>query len=313
MKTVFDVHQIESPSSIALGCFDGIHPGHRAVLEQALAGKRDGLSPGVFTFGTPERMLPPVKHADELMSLRMKQNMLETMGFDWLTVAAFEPLRNLSPEEFVRDILRNVLNAKRVCCGFNYRFGKNGIGDATLLRSLGETYGIEVCVSDAVEIAGAPVSSTRIRQAIAAGDMEQAEMLLGQPFTIDFVVVHGRQLGRKLGTPTINQEFPAQFVLPRFGVYASCATVDGVRYPAVTNAGMKPTVLAERPLAETFLDGFSGDLYGKNVEVEFLQFMRPEQKFDSIAELQKQILLDAKRAGEILNARESAEKNKNIL
>jgi len=145
-----------------------------------------------------------------------------------------------------------------------------------------------------------PVSSSRIRVAMMEGEMEQAAKLLGRPFTIDFPVVHGRRLGRMLGTPTINQPFPPDFVLPKFGVYASFAEVDGKRLHAVTNVGIKPTVGSEVPLAETYLADFSGNLYGRRVPVSLLHFLRPEQKFDSLDALKNQILTDAGRSAGIL-------------
>ena len=289
-----------APTVIALGCFDGIHPGHRAVLQTALAGAAAySCIPSVFTFGTREVMLPPTKQAKELMSTPMKLRILSEMGFQHITIAPFEQFRNFSPEAFVTHVLFETLRAKMVCCGFNYRFGKNGVGNADMLRTLGEKLGIVVKISPPVEWEGAPISSTRIRAAIQAGDMLSARQLLGQPFSIDFPVVHGRKLGRTIGTPTINQEFPDSFLLPRFGVYASRVVINHICYSGVTNAGIKPTVGAERPLAETYISGYQGDLYGQNILVQFLQFLRPECRFESVKALQAQIQKDAQQAEQI--------------
>jgi riboflavin kinase/FMN adenylyltransferase len=303
VKTYYEIVKSEEPTAVALGCFDGIHLGHRAVLDAVIAMKDRGFCPTVLTYGTAERMIPSVKNVPELMSPRMKIKLLAESSVERLIVAELEPMRRFSPEEFVKKILRDALNAKFVCCGFNYRFGENGVGDANTLRGLCEKIGIEVKVIDNVEIDGSTVSSTAIRKAVAEGDMQTAQKLLGRPFAIDFTVVHGRELGRKIGTPTVNQEFPDGFILPRFGVYASYAVIDGVRYPAITNAGVKPTVTAERPLAETFIYGFSGDLYGKNIEVYFLEYLRQEKRFDSIDELKKQIENDVIKAQKVLENR----------
>ena len=287
-------------TSVALGCFDGLHLGHRAVLQAALSGAEQGLLPAVFTFGSREDAMTAVKGAPELLSSFGREQLLEKMGFALLWRVDFYSVRNLSPEDFVRRVLCGILRAKRICCGYNYRFGFGGRGDAALLQTLGARCGAEVTVLPPVLQEEQPVSSSRIRVAMMEGEMEQAAKLLGRPFTIDFPVVHGRRLGRMLGTPTINQPFPPDFVLPKFGVYASFAEVDGKRLHAVTNVGIKPTVGSEVPLAETYLADFSGNLYGRRVPVSLLHFLRPEQKFDSLDALKNQILTDAGRSAGIL-------------
>lgn len=276
-------------TSVALGGFDGLHCGHQAVLQAALQGKEQNLIPAVFTFAT----LFSVKRMPQLMTVELREQLLEKMGFDVLWQPDFSAVSGLSPEEFVKKVLRDTLHARRVCCGFNYHFGAGGRGDAALLQRLGAENGMEIRVLPPVELAGQAVSSSRIREAVTAGEMELAEMLLGRPFSIDFPVAHGRQLGRRLGAPTINQEFPSDFILPRFGVYAAAAKVQGITYPAVSNVGIKPTVGAEAPLAETYLMDYNGDLYGQRVTVELLRFLRPERKFASVEELKGQIHADA--------------------
>ena len=149
---------------------------------------------------------------------------------------------------------------------------------------------MELSVTPPVSVAGETVSSTRIRACLEQGDVQQAGQLLGRPFGYDFEVTHGRQLGRTWGTPTINQPFPAGYVLPRFGVYASLVEVEGQKYYGVTNIGVKPTVGSDCALSETWIPEFSGDLYGKKVPVELLDFIRPERKFDSLDQLKNEIL-----------------------
>lgn len=300
MQIFSSLCEAPAPVSVALGCFDGLHIGHRSVLCEALESGSGGLLPAVFTFGSQENAMTPVKPVPELMSSRMREQLLEQMGFSLLWRVDFDAVRNIRPQDFVCDVLCARLWAKKICCGYNYRFGFGGKGDAALLQKLGEECGAEVVVLPPVQRQGSPVSSSRIRAAVSEGCAEEAAAMLGRPFTIDFPVVHGRQLGRVLGTPTINQPFPAGFVLPRFGVYASCVQVDGRRLHAVTNVGVKPTVGSEAPLAETYIADFSGNLYGKRIPVSLLKFLRPEQKFDSLERLKDQILSDAARSAEIL-------------
>ena len=292
------------PRAVALGLFDGVHLGHRAVISLAarreLNGREPALTVSVYTFRQPPGALK--EGACELCSPRQKRLALSTLGVEELICADFDTVKDLSPEQFVDRVLRERLNARLVCCGFNYRFGKGGAGDASLLKELCARRGIRVETAGAVEVDGEPVSSSRIRRLVEQGDMRQASRLLGRPFIIDFPVVTGQQLGRKLGTPTINQPLPADFVRPRFGVYASSVEVDGRLYHGVTNVGMRPTV-ADRPggavtapLSETWIPAYDGDLYGREVPVALVKFLRQEQRFSTVEELQEQILRDGEQA-----------------
>lgn len=288
----------KKPRAVALGIFDGVHLGHRAVILQTAGMETPGGEPvtsTVFTFTQPPREILK-GDAWELLSADQKKAVFKGLGVeDWI-LTDFETVRRMSPDEFVHIFLHDALDARRVCCGFNYHFGKNGAGDATMLKALCEPLGIEVVVVPAVLAGGQPISATRIRRLIEAGNVEDAARLLGRPFTIDFKVVGGQHLGHLLGTPTINQPLPAEFIRPRFGVYATSVEVDGRVRIGVTNIGVRPTVGADSPLAETWIADFEGNLYGKNIPVSLIRFLRPEQKFDSIEELQKQILKDAKEA-----------------
>lgn len=282
-----------TPRAIALGIFDGVHIGHRAVISRAVG--MEGTSPAVFTFSQPPWELPK-DNAYELLSMENRIIAMESLGVAEMFEADFEQIREMTPEEFVRIVLHEILNARRVCCGFNYRFGKNCAGDAALLTQLCGQYGIETIVIGAILVDGEPVSASRIRRHIEQGEVQDAARLLGRPFTINFEVVGGQHLGRLLGTPTINQPLPDHFVRPRFGVYASSVEVDGKVTHGVTNVGVRPTVGAPAPLAETWIPTFSGNLYGKKVPVSLISFIRPEVKFDNIEELQKQIIRDEKVA-----------------
>lgn len=271
----------------ALGSFDGLHLGHRQVIGNTLSSH--GLFPAVVTFQQNPSASLKEKPVPLLTTNKQKLDLLEEIGVDTVYLLSFDQIRDMEPEDFV-DALYQVCRVRKLCCGFNFRFGKNGRGDAELLKTLCREKGIELCVVPPVAIGGEPVSSTRIRACLEQGDVQQAGQLLGRPFGYDFEVTHGRQLGRTWGTPTINQPFPAGYVLPRFGVYASLVEVDSKKYYGVTNIGVKPTVGSDCALSETWIPEFSGDLYGKKVPVELLDFIRSEKKFDSLDELKNEIL-----------------------
>ena len=262
----------------ALGSFDGLHLGHRQVIGNTLSSH--GLLPAVVTFQQNPSASLKEKPVPLLTTNEQKLDLLEEIGVDTVYLLSFDQIRDMEPEDFV-DALYQVCRVRKLCCGFNFRFGKNGRGDAELLKTLCREKGIELCVVPPVAIGGEPVSSTRIRACLEQGDVQQAGQLLGRPFGYDFEVTHGRQLGRTWGTPTINQPFPAGYVLPRFGVYASLVEVDSKKYYGVTNIGVKPTVGSDCALS---------DLYGKKVPVELLDFIRSEKKFDSLDELKNEIL-----------------------
>ena len=211
-----------------------------------------------------------------------------------------DQIRKMTPVQFVQDILVTI-GAKVVCCGYNYHFGFKGIADANELTALCKKDHIEVRVAPQVQANGIPISSTGIRNLVEKGDMKLASEMMGRFFAIDFLVVTGNQLGRTIGVPTINQPFPNGYVLPRFGVYATRTLILNTYYPSVTNVGVKPTAGGSPPQAETFIPNFSGDLYHQEIKVEFIEFIRPEHKFNSIDELKAQIMIDKELAMDISN------------
>ncbi len=290
---------VDRPTAVALGSFDGVHIGHMDVLRQAVNCRTEGLRTAVFTLSG---LIGTAKSGKQLISDARQEELFQSLGFDFLYRIDFTSVRDMCPEEFVREILHEKLRAQVVCCGFNYHFGHKGVGDSTLLTRLCAAYGIRVVVVPPRSCDGDTVSSTRIRTLLTQGDMAAVRRLLGRPYTIAFPVVHGRKLGRTIGLPTINQPIPAEFVLPRFGVYASSTVIDGRSYHAVTNVGVKPTVGSDGPLAETWIIGFAGDLYGRTVPVELVTFLRPEQRFASVEELRRQILRDGAEAEKALLA-----------
>ena len=231
--------------------------------------------------------------AGQLLSPEEKFRRLEALGLDRLFLAEFEEMRNFSPEEFCERVLLSALGAKAVFCGFNFRFGKNGAGDARFLSSYLKERGVEVFVANPVTMKGETVSSSRIRALLSQGEAEEASLLLGEPYSVSFPVEKGKQLGRRLGLPTINQAFPRGYALPRFGVYAVRAQVDGQALFGVCNVGMRPSVDdGDEVRAETHWMDYSGDLYGRRITVEFHRFLRAERRFDSLEALREQMERD---------------------
>lgn len=283
-------------TALALGYFDGVHLGHKKVISSAVECKKESLTPAVFTFAkTPKGVL-------ELSDFKEKCKHLEEIGVEILYVIDFDTVKDKTPDEFVENIVKNVFNAKKVFCGFNYHFGKNGSGNIETLKELCLKNNIETYVINPVLIGDKVVSSTEIRKMLLEGNVEKASEFLGYDFGLTNVAVVGNQIGTKLGTPTINQQVKEGIILPKFGVYASKVFLEGKEYAGVTNIGVKPTVEGKTPLWETWLPEFKGgELYGKVVDVRLKSFLRSERKFESLEELKEQILKDGKKALELIN------------
>ena len=279
----------EGASAVALGSFDGLHPGHRKVISLALAGAKRGLTPTVFTFEQNPKARTD-GFGGVLLPEEEKIRALQKMGVAQLYLLDFDSIKDLSPQAFAADVLAGVCKAKLACCGFNFTFGRGGTADSADLRRLCEPLGIETAVADAVDAEGGPISSTRIRNLLEEGRADEAAELLGRPFGYRSPVLAGRKLGRRLGTPTLNQAVPEELVRPKFGVYVSAVSFGETITFGVTNVGVKPTVGSDAVLAETWMPGYGGpDLYGHTVRVDLLKFLRPEKKFDSIEELGAEI------------------------
>ena len=217
---------------------------------------------------------------------------------DEIVSPPFERLCCLSGEEFADEILCRQLRAAHVCCGNDFRFGKNAACGAKELMDFGKRFGFEVEVISPVEYGGSIVSSSRVRELLLKGDITSANELLGFNYFINAEVLNGNHIGRTINFPTINQEFSDGQLIPKFGVYSTLTNVGGKVMPSVTNVGVKPTIEGvRRPLAETHIIGYNGDLYGKNADVCFKSFIRPEMKFASLGELKAQINKDILSAG----------------
>lgn len=280
------------PRAVALGLFDGVHLGHRRVIYEAVG--HDGLRAAVFSFGRAAAALKP--NASALCTKAQKETYFRLLGVDEWLRADFDAFRHLSPEDFVEQVLDRQLHAKVVCCGNNFHFGHRGSGDVVALQALCAARGIRViAVPELTDDEGA-VSSDRIRRLIERGDVGKASTLLGHPFSLELPIVHGHQLGRTIGSPTANQVLPPHFVLPRAGVYTSAVVIDGRTYYGVSNVGVHPTVGAEVPTCETWIEDFNGDIYGRTLSVTLTSFLRDEQRFPSLDALKQQIQADRDRA-----------------
>ncbi len=280
-------------SAVSLGKFDGFHRGHRLLLDRILQQKE--LHATVFTFDGISR--------DKQIYLEgEKRYLLQKLGIEREVLFPFRPeTKSMSPEEFIEKILVQCMDAKLICIGEDFRFGKERQGDAALLAKYAEKYGYELCVFPKMKEAGEVISSTRIRRELAEGSMETANRLLGEPYFVSGEVVHGNALGRTIGMPTANLLPGEQKLLPAYGVYATRVEVDGQTYSGVTNVGVKPTIGSESVNVETTLLHFDGDLYGKPMKVYFLHFLRPEQRFENLEKLKVQMAYDKSRAEMLLS------------
>lgn len=277
-------------TSVALGLFDGVHLGHRAVLGLALKNAVNHRVPSVFTF-MPDTVLKKNTGTDGYIYPQAeKERILNELGFCRIYSPPFTEICGMTGEEFAENILVKKMNAEAVCCGTDFRFGKNASCGVSELKKFGERYGFEIFTADDVTLDGNIVSSGLIRRLLSEGDVKSAEKYLSEPYSICSEVVSGAHLGRTIGFPTANQLFEDGQLVVRFGVYASRVTIDGKVYRGMTNIGVKPTVdYNGKPLAETYIIGFSGDIYGKKIRTSLVDFVRPEKKFSSVEELKNQI------------------------
>lgn len=310
MRCIKEIEKIrsEGQTAVTLGKFDGFHRGHQKLLFKLNEAKKQGCRSVIFTFDTPPKAYINGEPPKALLSRREKCDLAEKMQADWLIVCPFtDEIRNMTAEQFVKEILADRLCAKHIVAGVDFRFGHQRSGDVEVLHKLSREYGYELSVIKKERDQGQVISSTLIRERLAAGDMERVNRLLGYPFHVTGEIIHGAQLGRTIGMPTINLRPEDDKLLPPNGVYASTVELEGKLYAGVTNIGYKPTVSGAHICGvETYLLDASGDFYGKTAQVRFYRYQRPEQKFGSVEELTAQMHRDAEQArnamGEILNS-----------
>ena len=294
-----DEIKIDGQTAVALGNFDGVHVGHQALIREAVSkAKETGCKSCVFTFSThPKNLIPGTKEVKNIIYPEEKAALLEKMGIDYMVHVPFvKEIMTMSPERFVKELLVDKMHAQEVICGFNYRFGFKGAGDTKELRILGAQYGFHVNEMKAVSIDGDIVSSTLIRNMIKAGEMEECARYLGRNYDIGGEVVVGNKLGRTLGFPTSNIMIDETMVTPPNGVYVTYCIYNGIKYPSVTNVGVKPTIGTFKKNMETHIFNFNKELYVKMIKVEFVKKTRDEVKFNNIEELSAQIDRDCREA-----------------
>jgi riboflavin kinase / FMN adenylyltransferase len=290
-------------SVVALGNFDGVHLGHQAVVRRAVEeGRRRGAKVVAATFDPhPRVVLAPGSEPRLLTTLEMRREELLGYGVDEVWAIRFdETLSRKTPEEFVRDVLVGEIGASAVVVGENFRFGHRAAGDFRELERLmrgfgGEAYAVRVRSEDGE----APISSTHIRRLVGEGEVAEAAKLLGRPYVLRGEVVMGDKRGRTIGFPTANVLADPALVVPARGVYAGFVRVGKDTYAACTNIGVAPTFERRESRVEAYLLGFEGDLYGREVDVSFLQRIREEKRFSGVEELKTQILRDVEAARRI--------------
>ena len=286
----------------ALGFFDGVHIGHAALLT-ACRGLANALScaAGVVTFGShPDglvsgrapRLINTPREREQILRNKFQMDTVVTLPFD-------EEMRSMPWRDFL-EMLRRDYGACGFVSGEDFRFGYKGAGTARLLQQYCAEEKLPCTVVPEQVVDGVRVSSTYIRSQLEDGDMATAVKFLGHPHYLTGTVVHGRALGRRLGIPTANLQLPEGLVVPRFGVYACLVNIDGKTYAAVTNIGTRPTVEGENITVEPWILDFEGDLYGREITLEFHRFLRPEQKFPSLRELKEEILRNAGETRQLL-------------
>ena len=277
------------PCVIAIGKFDGIHLGHRRLIEEVVKRKSDDLKSAVFTFDksilefTSPDLLPVMREEERI-------RMFEALGIDYMACYTFnDDLRNMTKESFLKDILIDRLSAKKIVVGEDFRFGRNREGSALWLKKVADEYKLEVIIVPDVVNDEERVSSSKIREYLAAGEIVKANEMLGRAFSIEGQIIHGRELGRTIGIPTTNVRMPAEQFVPLKGVYITRNYIEGDVYYGVSNLGYKPTVNGKHLLLETNLFSFYKDVYGRTMKSELLEFVRPEKKFNSVMELQSEM------------------------
>ena len=271
-------------SAVALGYFDGVHCGHRAVLGETVdCARANGLTAAAFTFELPAGS---TLKGGRILSLAQKHARVASLGIEQYQEAPFDAFRSLTPEDFVQKVLVDCFRARELFCGDNFTFGARAAGNVEQLRALCAPLGIGVHIVPMAQYGGQNVSSTRIRAALEEGRIADANAMLGAPYAIDWPVVHGKGIGSgKLGTPTLNQNYPTAALQPCAGVYLTRIYLDGQWMPAATGIGKRPTVDSSADAAvtcETFVPDFSGDVYGQQ---PVLEYYGPVRKFNSLDEL----------------------------
>lgn len=287
------------PTAVTLGNFDGLHMGHRSLINiMKRKAEEQGLKSVVFSFFPHPMFVFGTNSTSRalIMSREEKKDAISKMGVDCYVEYPFTAeFASTEPEEFAKMFFEK-LNCKVLVVGFNYHFGKKAKGNHELLEKIGKEYGVEVICVPSVNFLEERVSSTRIRKALLNAEMDLADKLLTVPYFVYGEVVHGKRLGRTIGFPTMNVAAEETKLFPPNGVYATKTEIDGKTYSSMTNVGVAPTVNGTDKVVETNVFDFDGDVYGKYVKVSFFEFLRPETKFSSVDCLKEQLKKDVESA-----------------
>lgn len=290
------------PLVLCLGTFDGVHRGHAALIEETrrqadrIRAEIPDVRAGAWCFAVPPRRYMGGGRAEQITSLREKLDLMASMGLDYVCLGDFALLRHMDPECFLRTVLQDECHCVSTVCGFNHRFGRAGTGTPADMKTV---FGDRARIMDPVNdiYLGVVISSSRIRSLLTAGRMAEAVRLMGHPFLLRAPVMHGKALGRTIGLPTVNQNFPAGHIIPACGIYATRVRINGEYYLGVTNVGKRPTVEdSDRINCETHILDFNGSLYGEVITTEFYTKLRDEKRFESLAALTEAIRADADAA-----------------
>ncbi len=289
---------------VGLGNFDGVHLGHQRLITSLIQqGNHIGGTPIIFTFYPHPLKILAGKAPLMLTSHQVKKEILNEMGVEVLLLVSFtKEFAMLAPEEFIRQVLVEGLGARSVFVGYNYTFGKGGIGTAKDIKEGGKRYGYDVHVIPPVTVDGIPVSSTLIRKLLGEGKVNRVSKLLGQHYFVDGTVTEGEKRGRTIGFPTANITFQGGLMIPAHGVYAAKVSIGRDIYNGAANIGVKPTFCKFdcQPALEIHLFDFNGNLYGEDIRVYLIERIREEKKFDSAEQLVQEIKMDVKKAKKIL-------------
>ncbi len=302
MWTTTNLTEALTPTSVALGNFDGIHRGHRLVMAAAMANLSQGIHSTVVTFDPHPRQFFGHNLRSLLTPKAEKISQIAQLGLEQLVLLPFNlELAALSPREFVEEILLKQLQIKRICVGENFYFGRDRSGTVGDLKTIAQQHQVEVTIVPLQHLEHHQISSSQVRYCLNQGDVATANLILGYDYTLSGLVTKGQQLGRQLGFPTANLQLPIDKFLPRYGVYAVLVQLEGQWLPGVMNVGERPTVNSQStPQVEVHLIGWQGDCYDRPLAVRLKKFLRPEQKFTSLDHLREQITADTKLAAALL-------------
>lgn len=286
---------LKNNTYVALGSFDGLHMGHMKLIDKTIKlAKKNNAKSMVFTFKNHPRMVINKELAPRIiMDNPSKIRILQSAGLDIVNMASFDKdFMKITPEEFISNLVEHY-NVKGIVVGFNYRFGYKNLGDSSLLKKMSRKYNYLLQIVDPVKLKGQVVSSSIIRNVISEeGDMKKARKMLTRPFMVGGNIIRGKQLGRKLGFPTVNLNYDKRFILPRGGVYYTIVYYKNKPYKGITNVGYNPTVEDNRLSVETNILNFHENIYNQYVNIFFIDRIRDEKKFDSLDELADQLRKD---------------------